>query len=216
MSFYQRHKLPRCIVGFEHINRYYDDKNDIFTAKILPGEFYVSKQGEMITTVLGSCISACIRDPIVGVGGMNHFMLPVDRRTKSQRSAIDLNVASRYGDFAMEMMINEILKAGGKRKNLEVKLFGGGRVVRQIRSVDIGKQNIDFAHNYLAFEGLGLVAEDTGGDYPRKVNYFSDSGRVMLRKLKSSHNNTITVREETYYSRILKTADVSGELEQFK
>ena len=217
MSVYQRHNLPKCIKGFEHINRYYDVTNNVFTAKILPGEYYVSSIGEMITTVLGSCISACIRDPVAGVGGMNHFMLPVDRRQKSRKGdEKDFGVASRYGDFAMEMLVNAILKEGGKRKNLEVKLFGGGKVISHIHSTDVGRQNIDFAHEYLGFEGFNIIAEDTGDNYPRKVNYFSETGKVKMKKLRAMHNETITRREDNYYSNLLTKPEASSELEVFK
>jgi len=216
VTVFQRHNLPSCIRGFEKINRYYDKTNDVYTAKILPGEYYVSKHDEMITTVLGSCISACVRDPVVGVGGMNHFMLPFDRRANSRDGKQDLGAASRYGDFAMEMLINAILKEGGKRKNLEVKLFGGGKVISHIHSTDVGIQNIDFAHEYLGYEGLIVVAEDTGDVYPRKVNYFSGSGKVKMKKLKSMHNSTISDREDNYYSNLLAKPEASNELEIFK
>ncbi len=215
MSVFQRHNLPPCIKGFEHINRYYDKSNDVFTAKILPGEYYVSKIDEMVTTVLGSCISACIRDPIAGVGGMNHFMLPYDRRAKHRNEKQELGAASRYGDFAMEMLINAILKEGGKRKNLEVKLFGGGKVISHIHSTDVGQQNINFAHEYLGFEELTVVAENTGDIYPRKVNYFSGSGRVKMKKLQSMHNNTITNREDSYFNKIVAKPEESADLEVF-
>ena len=215
MSVFQRDNLPSCIAGFEHINRYFDITNDVFTAKILPGQYYVSTHGEMVTTVLGSCISACIRDPVAKVGGMNHFMLPVDRRAKARSKVVDNDAASRYGDFAMEMLINAILTAGGKRRNLEVKLFGGGKVISQIKATDVGKMNIDFAHEYLEYEGLNVVAEDTGDIYPRKVNYFPDTGKVMMRKIKRTNNDTISTREEKYYSNILTTPDTSSELEVF-
>jgi len=215
VSVFQRHNLPACINGFEHINRYYDKTNDIFTAKILPGEYYVSNRGEMITTVLGSCISACIRDVITGIGGMNHFMLPIDRRIKRAGKEKDFGIASRYGDFAMEMLINAILKEGGKRRNLEVKLFGGGKVVSPIHSTDIGMQNIEFAHEYLEYEGLKVIAEDTGDIYPRKVNYFSDTGKVRMKKLLNMHNNTITVREDSYFTKIMEKPEVDTEVEMF-
>jgi len=123
VSVYQRDNLSKCIEGFEHINRYHDVKKDINTAKILPGEFYVSARGEMISTVLGSCISACIRDPVAGIGGMNHFMLPIDRRAKLRGNSYDPGMVSRYGDFAMEMLINSILRAGGKRNYWEIRQF---------------------------------------------------------------------------------------------
>ncbi|PCJ49994.1 MAG: chemotaxis protein CheD [Gammaproteobacteria bacterium] len=216
MSVYQRDNLSKCIEGFEHINRYHDVKKDINTAKILPGEFYVSARGEMISTVLGSCISACIRDPVAGIGGMNHFMLPIDRRAKLRGNSYDPGMVSRYGDFAMEMLINSILRAGGKRKNLEVKVFGGGKVISHMSTIDVGMKNIEFVHQYLEFEGLKVVAEDVGNIYPRKVNYFTDTGRVMMKKIITANNNTISNREDSYYSNILAKPESSAELEMFK
>jgi len=213
---FKRDQLPDCIKGFEHINRYYDVKNKLYTAKILPGEYYVSKTGEMITTVLGSCISACINDPVAGIGGMNHFMLPVDRRsTLHKRKLLDTDIVSRYGDFAMEMLINSIISTGGKRKNLQVKIFGGGNVLSTIKSTNIGKQNIEFAHQYLEYENMKIIAEDTGDFYPRKVNYFSNNGKVRVKKLRTQNNETVNQREDSYYEKLLKSADESSELEQF-
>jgi len=215
VTVFQRHNLPECTKGFEHINRYYDKINKRYTAKILPGEYYISKTGEMITTVLGSCIAACIRDAHMGIGGMNHFMLPMDKSVKKTEEDKGFGVASRYGNFAMEMLINAIIKEGGKRKNLEVKLFGGGKVISPVHTTDVGLQNIEFAHEYLEYEGLTITAEDTGDIYPRKVNYFPDSGQVRMRKLKNMHNNTITRRETTYYKRILAKPEADNEVEMF-
>ena len=118
--------LPKAIAGFESINRYWDTTNNIYAAKILPGEFYVTMTGELITTVLGSCVSACVRDTATGIGGMNHFMLPADiSRTGKTWNKTPVNAQTRYGNIAMERLINVILAGGGKRQNLEIKLFGG-------------------------------------------------------------------------------------------
>ncbi len=204
-------KLPKAIVGFEHINRYWDPKMNVVAAKILPGEFYVSTQGEMVVTVLGSCISACIRDRKIGVGGMNHFMLPVS----GDHSSWDINAmtsATRYGNWAMEYLINAILKAGGKRENLEVKLFGGGQVLANM--TDIGRRNIEFASNYIAREGFNIVSKDVGGTFPRKVLYFSDTGEVKLKKLKSVQNDTVKLREEAYREN-LTAKPTTGSVELF-
>jgi len=163
-------KIEKCLAGFSHINRYWDKQNEIISAKILPGQFYVTKENEAIVTVLGSCISACIRDPLSGVGGMNHFMLPADNSGKDTK----LSESARYGNFAMEMLINEILKNGGKKQNLEVKIFGGGKILRNM--TDVGERNIEFAITYIKTEGLKLISSDVGSPHPRKVYYFPDSG----------------------------------------
>ena len=189
--------MPECLRGLEHISRFWDKRHNVFSAKILPGEYYVSMHGELISTVLGSCISACIRDKQMGIGGMNHFMLPMGCEDE-HAGKIHLTSATRYGNFAMEMLINEILKAGGNRKNLEVKLFGGGRVLSSMTKMDIGNKNINFVHEYLQDEGLKISAEDTGDIYPRKVLFFADTGKVRVKKLQNIHNETIKKREESY------------------
>jgi len=205
-------ELPACLPGFDHINRFWDRMHNTFSAKILPGEYYVTTQGEMISTVLGSCVSACIRDPIMGVGGMNHFMLPVSKNTVINKDRP--NDATRYGNYAMEQMINDILKAGGKRENLEVKLFGGGKVLAAMTKIDVGHQNIVFVRDYVAIERLNVLSTDLGDIYPRKVLYFVNDGTVKMKKLKSVHNKTIAERENTYTKEINKKP-TSGDIELF-
>ena len=202
--------LPRSLRGFQDIKRYWDNSAGVITAKILPGEFYVSKIDEVITTVLGSCISACIRDPFAGVGGMNHFMLPI---MKNMSMATDHNgSAERYGNYAMEHLINEILKNGGQRHNLEVKLFGGGKVLAHM--TDVGSRNIDFALEYVKTEGLNLLSQDLGDRYPRKIQYNPITGKARMKKLRTVHNRTIAEREETYMHDI-DEKPIAGEIELF-
>ena len=202
----------RILPGFEHINRYWDKHRECYAAKILPGEFYVTMHDEMVTTVLGSCISACIRDRVFGVGGMNHFMLPVDRDTTSSVAVHGATPAARYGGFAMEALINEILKAGGRRDNLDVKIFGGGQILNNMTA--IGRMNIDFVRHFIETENLTLLAEDVGDVYPRKVQYFPSSGRARVQRLRSLHNNTI-VERETHYRDSLGTQPIEGEIDLF-
>lgn len=205
--------MPACLRGLEHISRYWDKRHNTFTAKILPGEYYVSKHGELISTVLGSCISACIRDVKTGIGGMNHFMLPMGSEDE-HAGKTHLTSATRYGNFAMEILINEILKAGGSKKNLEVKLFGGGSVLTSMAKIDIGNKNINFVHEYLKEEQLRITSEDTGDVFPRKVLYFADTGKVRVKKLRNIHNDTINKREEKYRKSI-DEKPVQGEIELF-
>ena len=214
---YQRDNLSPCISGFEHIDRYYDEQRQMSVARLLPGQFYVSTQGEMISTTLGSCVSACVYEAELGIGGMNHFMLPVDRRILERKPEREhLHNASRYGDFAMEELVNAILKQGGKRKHLEVKIFGGGKVVSQIQSTDIGRMNIEFIKEYLQFEGLRLLAEDTGDVFPRKVHYYTATGKVKVHKMQRDLSARYQSREDAYYQRLLTTpTDDSDDLELF-
>ena len=154
--------MELALPGFDGVNRYWDKYHAKYVAKIFPGECYVTTNDELVATVLGSCVSACIRDKVFGIGGMNHFMLPESRSNNRQGSW--LSEANRYGNFAMEHLINEILKNGGSRKNLEVKLFGGGRVIGNMS--DVGKRNIEFVIDYLDTESLDVASQDLGDVYP--------------------------------------------------
>lgn len=206
-------KLPEVLAGFEHINHYWDPTRRAYGAKILPGEYYVTVRNEMIATVLGSCVSACIRDTVFGIGGMNHFMLPgnVGGDANGWGSSI-VSKSARYGNYAMEHLVNAILKHGGSRNNLEVKIFGGGRILAH--TTDVGRRNIEFVKNYIRVEGLKLSGEDTGDIFPRKVLYFPMTGKVMIKKLHAIHNNTIIERENAYVDQ-LKKEPVSGEVDLF-
>lgn len=199
-----------ALPGFEHIHRYWDSQREAVAAKLKPGEYYVTQQDECVVTVLGSCVSACLRDPVAGIGGMNHFMLPVHK--EHYRGASDTGAAARYGNVAMEHLINEILKRGGLRNRIEVKLFGGGRILPNMS--DVGAQNIRFVREYLRLEGLPVLSEDLGDVYPRKVVYLPRSGRVFIKRLRSLHNNTLA-RRELRYLRDLQADRVSGDVELF-
>jgi chemotaxis protein CheD len=205
--------LAPAAKGFAHINRYWDPTHKLVTAKILPGECYVSTGNEMITTVLGSCVSACIRDPVLKVGGMNHFMLPLQLSgTAISRSAV-LDPALCYGNWAMEFLINAIIKLGGRKDRLEIKIFGGGRVLAGMNNIDVGKQNIEFVQQYLAKEGLAIMALDVGDIYPRKLLYFPDTGKVKMKKLRSAAAPEISIQERSYLESIAKP--LSGNVELF-
>lgn len=191
---------------FEHIKRYHDRQRNMVVAKILPGEFYVTKQDEAISTVLGSCISACIWDDKMGIGGMNHFMLPTKGDAFGSEGWQNNNsYTCRYGLWAMEYLINEILKYGGYRNNLKVKLFGGGRVLQNMTS-DVGAQNIQFAEEYILNEELPIVGSDVGGSWPRKVLFFPATGKALVKKLHTTHNDTIQRREIQYRDSLDKPA----------
>lgn len=206
-------QAPPLLPGFEHINRYWDASNNIYAAKLLPGDFYVSLHGELITTVLGSCISACIRDPKTGIGGMNHFMLPTKlENTRSNWAGTPVSSQTRYGNIAMERLINLILSSGSRKQDIEIKLFGGGKVLDI--STDIGGRNIDFVRTYLNKEGLNITSEDVGGSLPRKIQYYPLTGRVRVKKLNAMHNLTLTIREKEYITYINK-APVEGKIDIF-
>ncbi|WP_082865372.1 chemotaxis protein CheD, partial [Oleiphilus sp. HI0086] len=173
-----------------------------------------SKTGEMIVTVLGSCISACVRDVQLGIGGMNHFMLPEQGAHSTEKwGASEISSASRYGNWAMEFLINEILKLGGTRRNLEIKVFGGGNVLSNM--TDIGKRNIAYVRKYIYEENFELAAEDVGDIYPRKVLYFPDTGAVKVRKLRETTNDTVLQREISYSNDLKQKSAPSGGVELF-
>ena len=208
-----RPEINSCIKGFEHINRYWDRNHMSYVAKILPGEFYVSRDNEMIATTLGSCVSACIWDEKSHIGGMNHFMLPLtDKELHEVTWGNEKSNATRYGNYAMEHLINEILKNGGLRRNLKAKVFGGGRVLKQSR--DIGKNNADFVLDYIEIENIPLLAQDLGTNCPRKVILDPSNGKVLMKKLKAVHNDTIIVREQDYQQHI-SGKPIEGEIELF-
>jgi chemotaxis protein CheD len=197
--------------GFDKIQRFWDPALAHWNAKILPGEYYVTRNEEVITTVLGSCISACIRDPVAQVGGMNHFMLPEDN-SAGREGEPAVGLATRYGSYAMESLINDLLKLGGRRERLEIKLFGGGRVLTSM--TDVGVRNIRFVESYLELEGLRIAAADLGGESPRKVIYFTGAGRVRVRTLRPIENRSIADREQLYQASLGKR-DAGGDVELF-
>ncbi len=191
-------------------NIYFDRDFEIDAAKILPGEYYVTARDMVLVTVLGSCVSACIRDRVSGIGGMNHFMLP----ESGQDQMSPVSVPARYGSYAMELMINQLLKMGARRNNLEAKVFGGGSVLSSITSSNVGGLNAEFALGYLRTEGIAVAGQDLLDVYPRKVYFFPHTGRVLVKKLRKMHNETIVEREQAYRSR-LQTADIQGDVELF-
>lgn len=191
-------------------NLYFDTSFDLEAAKILPGEYYVTKRDMVLVTVLGSCVAACIRDRVTGIGGMNHFMLPDINRESSDPT----NISARYGTYAMEMMINQLMKIGARRANLEAKIFGGGSVLKGMTTINVGNRNAEFAVQYLKTEGIMVSAQDLMDDCSRKIYFFPYSGRVLVKKLRTMHNKTIADREQEYSNR-LKAADIQGDIELF-
>ncbi len=189
---------------------YFDRRFNCQVAKILPGEFYVASTDMAISTVLGSCISACIRDTQLKIGGMNHFMLPGNSDVFNPLSA-----SARYGSYAMEMLINEILKRGAKRENLEAKIFGGGNVVASMSTTNVGKRNAQFVIDYLGFESIPITAKDLLDTCPRKVVFFPETGRVLMKRLRSSGADREVLEIENRYSQSLGQAPASSDIELF-
>jgi len=209
-----RTQAPEALPGFEHLQRFWEPDTGRWTAKILPGEYYVTRSDEAITTVLGSCVSVCMRDPVRGVGGMNHFMLP-DETTRGENPWLDpmLGLATRYGSYAMESLLNDLMKLGAARHRLEIKVFGGGRILTSM--TDVGRRNIDFIRAFFQLEGYSIAAEDLGGTQPRKIVYFPAEGRVRVRRLRPIENRSIADREQIYLASLDRQPD-GGEVELFE
>ena len=198
---------------FRHIARSWDAEHVAFSARLMPGEYYVTCHPEVITTVLGSCVSACIRDARLGIGGKNHFMVPLHGSQGDSAWGAIASAATRYGNVAMERLINDILKMGGRRENLEIKLVGGGRVLADM-TTDIGARNIDFVREYVAAEGFRVLGEDLGDIHARRVVYFPQSGRMRVRKLTAGRDDMLAARERQYLQQ-LDSKPVDGEVELF-
>ena len=192
-------------------NLYFDRTFSCEAAKILPGEYYCTERDMVIVTVLGSCVSACIRDVKTGIGGMNHFMLPESGMADKDSP---VSASMRYGTYAMEILINRLLKQGARRENFEAKVFGGGNVLKAFTALNVGERNAAFVKKFLHAEGIRIAGEDLNDVYPRKVYFFPRSGRVLVKKLKQMNNYTIVKREQTYASQLQGSA-VAGEVELF-
>ena len=188
-------------------NRYYDRRFEKEAVKILPGEYYIANQDMVLVTVLGSCVTACIRDRDTGMGGMNHFML-------AEGGEGLLGASARYGVYAMEILINHLLKLGARRSSLEAKVFGGGQVLASLTQTQVGEKNAQFVLDYLRTERIPVVAQDLLDIYPRKVYFFPVNGRVMMKKLVRVKNDTLIEREREYQAR-LRRDNVQGDIELF-
>lgn len=194
-------------------SRYWDKAKNAFCVKIMPGEYYYTNEKEYISTTLGSCVSACIWDEKNKVGGMNHFMLPITDKERGQVTWGSLPTdATRYGNYAMEYLINEMLKHGGEKEEFQVKLFGGGKVLEG--AGDIGERNIQFVLEYVKTENLNLITQDLGDVYPRKILFDPLTGRAWMKKIQDTNDKTLKTREEQY-RKTINVEDISGDVDLF-
>lgn len=154
--------------------------------KVLPGEYFVGDENMIIMTVLGSCIAACLWDSRAHVGGMNHFMLP---------DGDVADASGRYGSYAMELLINEMLKLGARRETMQAKIFGGAQVMHNFTTMNVGERNTNFVLNYLHTERIPIVSEDVLDIYPRKVVFFPITGKAMVKRLAHAHPETLVAQE---------------------
>jgi len=189
-------------------HHYVHSKNHKWTTKVMPGEFYATDKDEMLVTVLGSCISACIYDVKMGLGGMNHFMLPHSKDGNWAGNCI----ATRYGNFAMEHLINELLKKGAIKQRLRAKVYGGGDLIESTL-LTVGDSNIKFVREYLRMENIRIVEEDLGGHYSRKVYFTPLDGQTSIKKIHLK-NNTVLERE-IRYEKDLENTKIDNDVELF-
>lgn len=190
--------------------RYYDPVLKVHVVQVFQGDFYVcTKKGEMLATVLGSCVAACIRDPVAGVGGMNHFLLP-DKGGDSNPD-LPLSATLRYGSYSMEQLINGVLSVGGRRERLEVKVFGGANVLAGLRG--IGHQNAEFVERYLKAEGFKVLGADLRGTLPRKVQFFPETGVARVKSIEDASAKAVFQREST--KKITAVQNAAGSIELF-
>lgn len=197
-KFIRRTEIEKVQVGdyFSGVDRYFDQISEMVVVKVFAGDCYTTDQeGEMLVTVLGSCIAACVRDPIAKVAGMNHFLLP---------DISDVgDCPTRYGASTMERLINDMLKKGALKSRMEVKVFGGGNIIKG--SSLTGDKNIEFIKQYLKDENLVITQSDLGGTLPRRIHYYPDTGKVMMRKLSRDEDFAKVEVEESEYKKIITT-----------
>ncbi|HMN92450.1 MAG TPA: chemoreceptor glutamine deamidase CheD [Hydrogenophaga sp.] len=173
--------------------------------KVLPGEYFVTDEELVIMTVLGSCIAACIWDPKARVGGMNHFMLPEGGSDTS----------GRYGSYAMELLINEMIKLGARRETMQAKVFGGGQVMHSFTTMNVGERNTQFVLDYLHTERISIVSKDVLDIHPRKVCYFPASGKAMVKRLAHSHPETLETQERAGNAAVVAKSTAGGSIDLF-
>lgn len=196
------------------MNRYFNEHLGRHVVKIMPGEYALARGSDVLVTVVGSCVTACIRDERKHIGGMNHFMLPVYREGSAANISPELTQAARYGVNAMELLINAFLRKGSRKRDLSVKVFGGGSVMGgELTSLGIGRANGEFVLSFLKAEGLVVLAQDLFGAVPRKVAFFPDEGKVRVKYLRQLKNSTVAERERDYASRIV--TDTKQDVEIF-
>lgn len=191
-------------------HRYFDRNFKSDAVRVLPGEYFYTRENLMIMTVLGSCVAACVRDRISGVGGMNHFLLPEGGDPDSPVSE-----SMRYGSYAMEVLINDLFKAGARRENLEAKVFGGGNVIKGMSSIAVGSRNAKFVVNYLNTDRIPIVVQDLEDIYPRKVCFFPNSGKVLVKKLKQEVPDQVITSERDYQRRLKVIKPAVGDVDLF-
>jgi chemotaxis protein CheD len=190
--------------------QYLDREFGMPTVKVLPGQWHAARGDVAITTVLGSCVSTCLWDPVERIGGMNHFMLPGDG-ANTQSAWAD---SARFGVYAMEVLINEMIRLGADRRRMVAKLFGGAQLLAGFETLDVGAKNSEFALEFLRVEGIRLLAKDLLDVCPRKVHFFVGTGKVQVKRLTPAPGDTVQKREREYLSKL--SGRRGGDIEIFR
>jgi chemotaxis protein CheD len=178
--------------------KYFDREFQVDAVKILPGQYHAARGSGAITTVLGSCVSTCLWDPGERIGGMNHFMLPGDNATAGSAWA----ASARYGVYAMEVLINDMIRLGADRRRMVAKVFGGAQLLAGFNRLDVGAKNSEFVLEFLRVEGIRVLAQDLQDVCPRKVHFFIDSGKVQVKRLSVTPSETVQRRDREYLSKL--------------
>lgn len=168
-------EMPNSVARHRYVDRDFGS-----VVKLLPSEYYVTTRPRVLLTVLGSCVAACLLDPFAAVAGMNHFMLP-----DAGEGGLDHPAAMRYGAHSMDVLVRELVKAGARRERLQAKVFGGAAVLPNMPLLNVGDRNAQFVLRYLQAQKIDLYAQDLGGSYARRVAFLADSGKVVVRKLRT-------------------------------
>lgn len=185
---------------------YLDHHFQYNAVKVLPGEYFVSSDEIVMMTVLGSCISACLWDTRARIGGMNHFMLPEGGGEDG---------FGRYGSYAMELLINEMLKCGARRESLQAKIFGGAQVMANFTTMNVGERNTAFVIDYLQTERIPLLSQDVLDIYPRKVCFFPSTGKAMVKRLAHAHPEQIVAADEKGNAATVAKSRAGGSVDLF-
>lgn len=181
--------------------------------EIFPGEYHATRSTRIISTVLGSCIAVVLYDEKAGVAGMNHFMLPGELQT----DRIYASGSGKYGMYAMELLINELIKLGGAKKSFVAKVFGGGKVLRSSSGFthSVPEGNITFALAYLRQEGIPIASQDVGGTQGRRVLFFTEGHKVLVKKLTPREITPLESEEKVYYSKLRKEDEKKQDITLF-
>ena len=186
---------------------WYEAQFQCEAVKVLPGEYFVDDEELLIMTTLGSCIATCLWDRNAKVGGLNHFMLP-----DGAGNGLD---SGRYGSYAMELLINELMKRGATRSTLEAKVFGGGQVISGMNTMNVGQRNTEFVLDYLKTERIPVVSKDVMDVYPRKVCFLPHCGKAMVKRLSPTNAEALVAQDRAAAQKPVPPASGAGSVDLF-